>query len=201
VAPSRIERGLGAAMPADDRVPYFARLEMSWFKDLRLQWDAVNYHWQRGVVGFNLERQRDLLRGFGFEDAKPWQIIALVAAAALVWGLLVLGASRLRQSQTDAEVALWNALCRRLARAGLARAPEEGPLAYTHRAAKRWPQWAAVLERIGERYARLHYGPGIPERERLLAEMSADVGAIPGARALNQVSRPPTRLTEAETVE
>ncbi len=201
VAPSRIERGLGAAMPADDRVPYFARLEMTWFKDLRLQWDAVNYHWQRGIVGFNLERQRDLLRGFGFEDAKAWQIGALVAAAAFVWGLLVLGAGRLRQSRVDAEVALWSALCRRLGRAGLARSPEEGPLAYMSRAAQRWPQWAGVLERIGERYARLHYGPSNPARQRLLSELSADVGAIPGARTLNQASRSRTANREAETID
>jgi protein-glutamine gamma-glutamyltransferase len=201
VAPSRIERGLGAAMPADLRVPYFARLEMSWFKDLRLQWDAVNYHWQRGIVGFNLERQRDLLRGLGFEDAKAWQIVGLVAAAAFVWGLLVLGAGRLRQSHVDAEVALWSALCRRLGRAGLSRTPEEGPLAYMYRAAQRWPQWAGVLERIGERYARLHYGPSNSERARLLAELSADVGAIPGSRTLNQASRSRAAAREAETIE
>src|SRR5207244_976542 len=131
VAPSRIERGLGAALPAGELVPYFARLEMTWIKSLRLRWDAVNYQWQRGVVGFNLERQRDLLRDFGFEGARPWQIVAVFAGAIFIWGVLLLGAAQLRRSGVDAEVALWNALCRRLARSGLARAQEEGPLAYT----------------------------------------------------------------------
>src|SRR5207302_6342621 len=60
VAPSRVERGLGAALPQGEPVPYLARLDMTWIKSLRLQWDAVNYQWQRGVVGFNIERQRDL---------------------------------------------------------------------------------------------------------------------------------------------
>jgi transglutaminase-like putative cysteine protease len=202
VAPSRIERGLGAAMPADERVPYFARLEMTWIKDLRLQWDAVNYQWQRGIVGFNLERQRDMLRDLGVENARPWQLVALVAAAVLVWGLLVLGASRLRRSRLDAEVALWSALCRRLGRAGLARAPEEGPLAYTRRAGKRWPQWAGLLARIGERYAQLRYGPSDPKRERILAELKTDVGALPAARALNQALRATSAAaTQVELVE
>jgi protein-glutamine gamma-glutamyltransferase len=190
VAPSRIERGLGAAMAPGEPVPYFARLEMTWLKDLRLQWDAVNYQWQRGVVGFNIERQRDLLREFGFEGARPWHLVAVVAGAVFVWGMLVLGASQLRRSRVDAEVALWNALCRRLGRAGLSRAPEEGPLAYTRRAGERWPQCAGVLARIGERYAQLHYGPRDPGREQvLLAELKTGIGALPGPRTLTEASR------------
>ena len=202
VAPSRIEHGLGSAMAAGEPVPYFARLEMTWFKDLRLQWDAVNYQWQRGVVGFNIERQRDLLRELGFEDARPWQLVSVVAGAAFIWGILVLGAARLRRSRVDAEVALWNALCRRLARAGLARAPEEGPLAYTRRAGQRWPRWASALARIGERYAQLHYGPRDPKHERILAELKTGVEALPGPRALNESARS-TSVTPAqpETVE
>jgi transglutaminase-like putative cysteine protease len=202
VAPSRIEHGLGSAMAAGEPVPYLARLEMTWLKDLRLQWDAVNYQWQRGVVGFNIERQRDLLREFGFDDARPWQLVAVVAVAALIWGMLLLGATQLRRSRIDAEVALWNALCRRLGRAGLARAPEEGPLAYTRRAGQRWPRWAGVLARIGERYAQLHYGPPEPGREQILAEMKTGVKALPGPRALNESSRS-TSVTAAqpETIE
>jgi transglutaminase-like putative cysteine protease len=202
VAPSRIERGLGAALPAAEGVPYFARLEMTWIKSLRLKWDAVNYQWQRGVVGFNIERQRDLLRGFGFEDAQPWQIVAVFGGAVFVWGVLLLGAARLRRSSVDAEVALWNALCRRLARAGLARAPEEGPLAYTRRAGKRWPQWASMLARIGERYAELHYGPRDPKREQTLKELRTGVEALPGPRALIEASRSANvTTTTPETVE
>jgi protein-glutamine gamma-glutamyltransferase len=202
VAPSRIERGLGAALPAGERVPYFARLEMTWIKSLRLRWDAVNYQWQRGVVGFNIERQRDLLREFGFEGARPWQIVAAFAGVVFIWGVLLLGAAQLRRSGVDAEVALWNGLCRRLARAGLARAPEEGPLAYTRRAGKRWPQWAGVFARIGERYAQLHYGPSDPKREQMLKELRTGVEALPGPRALNEASRS-ANVTAAppETVE
>lgn len=189
VAPSRIERGLGAALPAGEQVPYFARLEMTWIKSLRLKWDAVNYQWQRGVVGFNIERQRNLLREFGLEDRQPWQLVAVFAGVVFVWGFLLLGAAHLRRSRVEAEVALWNVLCRRLARAGLVRAPEEGPLAYTGRAAKRWPRWASVLARIGERYAQLHYGPRDRRREQMLKELRTGVEALPGRRALIEAAR------------
>src|SRR5205807_3730026 len=167
VAPSRIERGLGAALPAGEPVPYFARLEMTWLKSLRLHWDAVNYQWQRGVVGFNLDRQRDFLRDVGLEGAHPWHLVALIAGAAFLWAIAVLCVVRLRRSRVDAEVALWHAACRRLARGGLERQLDEGPLAYAMRAAGRWPRWAASFLRMADVYALLRYGPPGPAPDKL----------------------------------
>ncbi|MGH8850965.1 MAG: transglutaminaseTgpA domain-containing protein [Casimicrobiaceae bacterium] len=184
VAPSRIERGIGAALPIGERVPYLARIEMTWLKSLRLRWDAVNYHWQRSFVGFNLERQRDFLRDIGMSGAPPWRVALLLGIAASLWGAAVLGLSRLRLSRVDAEVALWRAACRRLARAGLARRPDEGPLAYAARAAARWPARAALIGAIAERYAALRYGPASPRNAALVGELRASVGALPAARVL-----------------
>ena len=127
VAPSRIESGLGAALPQEEPVPYLARLDMTWLKNLRLHWDAVNYQWQRGVVGFNVQRQHDVLRDLGLERATPWQIVALVAAMVIVWGA---GIALARPGCTRAPRPggrLWTRLGRRLARAGLPRRPARGP--------------------------------------------------------------------------
>ena len=184
VSPSRIERGLGAALPAGEPVPYLARLEMTWLKSLRLQWDAVNYQWQLGIVGFNIERQRDFLREFGLDDPRPVQLVFVITFAALGWGMTVLGFARLRRTRTAPEVALWGRACRRLARAGLARRPDEGPLDYAERAAARWPGWSASLRAIGDCYAQLHYGPGSEQRSALLAKLRASVAALPAARTL-----------------
>jgi transglutaminase-like putative cysteine protease len=183
VAPSRIERGLGAALPASERIPYLARVEMTWLKSLRLHWDSVNYHWQRGFVGFNLERQRDFLRDIGLKGAPPWRLVALLAAAAFVWGIAVLGFSRLRRSPVDAEVTLWRAACRKLARAGL-----EGPLAYADRAAARWPAIAALIGGIAERYALLRYGPAAARSAEMVGELRRSVGALPAARELRAMT-------------
>lgn len=184
VAPSRIERGLGAALPAGEPVPYLARMEMTWLKSLRLQLDAINYQWQRGVVGFNIERQRDFLRNLGLEDPRPVQLVLVIALTTFVWGMAVLGLARLRRMQAAPEVALWGRACRRLARAGLARRPDEGPLDYAERAAARWPRWSALLHTIGESYAQLHYGPRGEQRSAVLARLRASVEALPAARTL-----------------
>ena len=184
VAPSRVERGLGAALPSGEQVPYLARLDMTWLKSLRLHWDAINYQWQRSVVGFNLERQRNLLRDFGLDLVRPWEIVVLAAVALLVWGAAVLAFSRMRTMHADPAVTLWSRTCRRLARAGLQRRPEEGPLAYTERAALRWPQCGALLRRIGEGYASLRYGPEDGSRDALIATLRAGVASLPPARVL-----------------
>jgi transglutaminase-like putative cysteine protease len=181
VAPSRIERGLGAALPQGEPVPYLARLEETWLKTLRLRWDAVNYQWQRGVVGFNLQRQRDVLRDLGLEAARPWHIVAMAGALVFLWGLAILGFARARHARTDPAVALWSRLCRRLGRAGLPRAPSEGPLAYANRAAAHWPQSRALLQRIGETYAALRYGPGDTRRAELIAKLRASIASLPNA--------------------
>ena len=162
VAPSRIERGLGAALPAGEPVPYLARMEMTWLKSLRLHWDAVSYQWQRGVVGFDVRRQRDLLREFGFDNPRPVQLAA--------------------------ELALWGRACRRLARAGLARRPDEGPIDFADRAATRWPQCSVALLRIGELYARLRYGPEREQRAALLVRLRVSVDSLPSVRKLRAQS-------------
>jgi transglutaminase-like putative cysteine protease len=184
VAPSRIERGIGAALPQGEPVPYLARVDMTWLKTVRLHWDAINYQWQRSVVGFNLQRQRDALHDLGLADARPWQLVALGGAVVLAWGFAVLMLVRARHARADPVSALWAKLCRRLARAGLPRQPSEGPLAYTQRAAARWPRWSAALAHIGETYAVLRYGQRDAASESRIAALRASIAALPGARQM-----------------
>lgn len=191
VAPARIERGLGAALPLSEQVPYLARLDMTWLKSLRLYWDALNYEWQGSVVGFNIERQRDFFRDLGLRGSQPWQIVALVAATAFAWALGLLALSRARQAQQDPAVALWARMGRHLARAGLPRRPDEGPLAYAARAALRWPRWGDALRRIGESYAVLRYGPQDGARAEHIAALRASVASLPAPRTLRAAAPVP----------
>ena len=85
VSPSRIEIGLGGALPAQERVPFLARLDASWLKSLQLTWDAINHDWRRNIVGFNYERQRSLWRDWRLDRFAPWQIAAMAAAAVFAW--------------------------------------------------------------------------------------------------------------------
>jgi transglutaminase-like putative cysteine protease len=190
VAPSRIEGGLGAALPQGEPVPYLARLDMTWIKNLRLHWDAVNYQWQRGIVGFNVQRQRDLWHDLGLDGVRGWQLVAIAAGMLMVWGVGLLWLGRWLVHRRDPVLAIWTRLCHRLARAGLPRRPHEGPLAFAERAAARWPQWRGLLQRSATTYALLRYGPFDATRGERISALRAGIAALPGARALRSTATP-----------
>jgi transglutaminase-like putative cysteine protease len=196
VAPSRIQLGLGGALPAGEPVPLLARLDSSLLRELQLAWDAINHGWRRHVVGFNYERQRSMWQNLAIDHVEPWQIVATVAGAALFWSALLLGWLAWRNRREDRVRAVWDGLCVRLARAGLPRAAHEGPLAFAARAAGRWPEFAAAFGVIGESYAALRYGPPTARqpdaRGRLpaLARLERAIAVLPSPKSLRSAPLP-----------
>ena len=193
VAPSRIERGFASALPAGEPVPLFARLDGGWLKDLGLVWDAVNHGWRTHVVDFNYQQQRALWRELSLDLFAPWQVAVAVFAIGGLWGAAVLLWMARRRRRKERALVLWDDVCRRLARAGLARQPHEGPLAFSQRAATRWPQFAIVFAAIGEAYAKLRYGsitPGSRDRAALLATLEHAIGALPSPSRLRGAAQP-----------
>jgi protein-glutamine gamma-glutamyltransferase len=191
VAPSRIERGLGAALPASEFVPLFARLDQSLLKDLQLAWDAFNYDWRRHVLGFNYTKQHSLWRDWNLDRFPAAVLAALVAAIAGLWGAVTLGAlAWWRRRSGDRARVLWDALCRRLAHAGLPRQAPEGPFAYGARASARWPEFSVAFQVIADSYAQLRYGPAptTPGTERnrnaALARLARAIEVLPAPAVL-----------------
>ncbi|MFO1314147.1 MAG: DUF3488 and transglutaminase-like domain-containing protein [Burkholderiales bacterium] len=186
VAPSRIEIGLGGALPAGEPVPFLARLDVTWIKSVQLAWDAFNHDWRRNVVGFNRDRQRSLWRDWRLDQFAPWQSVVLVTAIVFAWGGLVVGWLMWRRRRQERALVLWDDLNHRLARAGLPRQPHEGPLAFAGRAARRWPQFAIAFAAIGESFATLRYGAVPVERERdaLIATLERAIEVLPAPAAL-----------------
>ena len=190
VSPSRIENGLGGALPSFERVPFLARLDASWMKNVRLTWDAFNHEWRRNVVGFNYERQRSLWREWRLDALQPWQIAAMAAAALFAWAGLLAGWLLFRRRRQERALVLWDDLCRRLARAGLPRQGHEGPVAFAQRAAQRWPQFAIAFAAIGQSFATLRYGNVAAPRQRdaLVATLQRAIEVLPAPAALRQAA-------------
>ena len=191
VAPSRIERGLGAALPSSEFVPMLARLDGSLLKDLELAWDAFNHDWRRHVVGFNYTKQRSLWRDWKLDRLPPAVVVALVAALVAAWGAATLAAlAWARRRNSDRARVLWDGLCRRLAHAGLPRQPPEGPLAYGARASARWPEFAVAFRVISDSYAQLRYGPAPStrgaqrRRDAAIARLARAIDILPAPAAL-----------------
>jgi hypothetical protein len=192
VSPSRIASGLGGAFPASEFVPLLARLDQGWFKGMQLAWDAINHDWRRHVVGFNYERQRSLWHDLSMDQLAAAWVTAIVALLVALWGGGMLGLlAWWRRRDSDRSRVLWDAVCRRLAHAGLPRQPHEGPIAYAARASARWPDFAVAFRVIGDSYATLRYGPpssdGGRGRESALARLARAIDVLPAPATLRAV--------------
>ncbi len=159
IAPSRIQSGLAAALPDATALPFMVRNPPEWLRDLRMNWDALANQWNQWVLGYNTERQFAFLTRMGMEDI-TWQKMALemLAGIAVLVGVFTLVLlRRLVARQTDTVQALWLKICRKLEKAGLPRAPHEGPMEYAERVAAARPERAADMRDLAARYVSLRY--------------------------------------------
>jgi transglutaminase-like putative cysteine protease len=160
VAPARVQAGAAAAVPRGETLPLLLRSEFRWLHRARLTWDSFANSWNQVVLGYTLERQRDLMQRIGFDDA-TWQNMAMVmllvtGAITLLLALLML--RKLRAQRPDPVTVAYARFCRRLARRGVTRHPSEGPDAFSKRASAAYPELAAAIASISALYIRLRYG-------------------------------------------
>ncbi len=157
VAPTRVERGLTAALPAVEVPAALAGLHRPWFREIRHAWEALNNGWNQWVLGYNLERQLRLLSSLSPHLAgRAWQI----TVAALLAGLALMAwiAWRGGKGRTRDEAARLYARCTaRLARLGLTRGATEGPQAFARRVAVARPDLAQAVTEISRLYERARY--------------------------------------------
>lgn len=160
VSPLRVESGIAAAVPAGEPLPLLVRSNLQWLRQLRLTWDSLANTWNQWVLGYNPERQRRLLSRAGIDDA-TWRTLAviLIAATGLVMLVLsVLVLRRLTSAVHDPVRRAYLRFCAKLAKKGLLRQPEEGPLDYATRIRSARPDLAAAVAVITETYVALRYG-------------------------------------------
>lgn len=157
VAPQRIESGI-SAVPAAEALPVLARRDFSLLRKLYLNWDAVNNGWNQWVLGYNKQRQMELLSRLTGSQLS-WQdlavaLIAFVSSVLLAISLLLLKG---RHGNTDPLQRLYAEFLRKLEKAGLKRHRHEGPKDFGRRAAHRLPGQAHAIEDITDTYINLRY--------------------------------------------
>lgn len=156
--PLRLDAGLARALPAGNAMPLLMRPEFEWLRGLRYNWEALTHQWNLMVLGYNPDRQRELLSLLGVKGA-DW--LELTSALLAVLGIFVLGlfAWMLRgMARPDPVQRAWNQFCGKLGAKGVARAPHEGPRDYSERAARNLPSAGEPIRRIAALYMALRYG-------------------------------------------
>jgi len=158
--PGRLDRSMAAAVPQASALPLLMRPELEWLRGVRDRWEATVHKWNVWVLGFNPERQRELMASVGVRDA-DWRALTAALFAFLGALTLVLLAWSLRRfARPDPVQRAWRAFCRKLAARGVERAPSEGPRDFSARAARALPAARHAILRIGSLYIALRYGAG-----------------------------------------
>jgi transglutaminase-like putative cysteine protease len=182
VAPSRIERGIDAALSAGESLPALLRLE-NWstlFVRLRFRWEAINNAWDQWILGYDPERQREFMNKLGMKDGDWRQMVSIMALLCGIALLLVTCRALIRRVKPAPEVRIWRRFCARLERFGIRRDPWEGPLDLAARVEREKPGIAPLVRRASGHFAELRYGAGHHEYEHLkaLRDCTRELAAI-----------------------
>jgi len=137
--------------------------------------DFMRRQWNRLVLGFNAERQKNLLAPLGIDDADPWQLVTAFAAGsalallATLWFLL-----HEHRDRSDPLLTAWRAFTARLRRAGIDKRLDEPPLSFGQRAAELAPKQAEHLLSVSGRYAQWRYA-GLALTDEEQRELARDL--------------------------
>jgi transglutaminase-like putative cysteine protease len=156
--PGRVESGLARAVPQASTLPLMMRPQLEWLRGVRDRWEALAHKWNVWVLGYNPERQRELMSLAGVRDADWRKLTATLFAFLGAMTVVLLAWSLKRLARPDPVQKAWRAFCRKLAARGIERSPYEGPRDYATRAASALPAARRAILRIGALYIALRYG-------------------------------------------
>jgi hypothetical protein len=168
VAPERVDEGIGAALPGSVRADLPLLGTSPWFGQLAFGWDALNAQWDRWVLAFGPEQQNALLGRLGFDSPslRDLALVCIVTVSSLLLLYTWLSLRERDRAQDPLEQS-WQLLCRRLARLGRPRRPNETPGEYAAAVIAARPELAAALASLTALYLRLRY-ECVPGRAEVL---------------------------------
>jgi transglutaminase-like putative cysteine protease len=146
----------------------FTLFKKSFFQ-LRQMWDAVNHGWNQWVLGFDQTQQERLLKALGLQEGGWKNLIALLLVVLIVLVTLIsVGLLLQRPYQRDPVQRHYQRFCAKLARRGIVRRADEGPLDFATRAGEALPSLGEAIQAITRLYVGLRYQPA--DERPLLAE-------------------------------
>jgi protein-glutamine gamma-glutamyltransferase len=169
VEPGRLDRGILDLLPEAGSAQARLVRRSTWLTALVQRWDAANAWWTEHVVKFDFRSQIGILESLGIDSPDARDLGWAFAAGLLLWmAWIAWEYGRSPGGPPQDRVALAYArLCRKLAKAGLGRAPHQGPLAYADTVSLRRPDLASSLRPLLEQYAHLRFGSGSHDPDEL----------------------------------
>ncbi|MDE2440564.1 MAG: DUF3488 domain-containing transglutaminase family protein [Betaproteobacteria bacterium] len=158
VSPTRVETGIVDALPFGEPLPAIVQWRASWLRTLRYRWEALNNAWNQHILGYDPQRQRELLSRLGLPET-DWRSLAtllgiictLLVAAMAAWTLH-------RPPPIDPALRLWQKALGQLARRQVDCAAWETPMAVAQRVREQCPELAETFQNVVDAYLQVRYG-------------------------------------------
>ncbi len=128
------------------------------FIKIQNQWDAINHQWNQWVVGFNQQRQQELINKLGLNNFRWSWSIALVVSLILPILLILIYNNYRDRNRVDPLLKHYQRFCNKLAKKGIAIKPSESPQSIANRVSKQLPHLQDSIKRITQLYHHLRYG-------------------------------------------
>lgn len=171
VAPERIELGAQAIQQLSAKGVSIGQLSMSaakrllapsWLRQLwqhlAWRWDAVNSKWNIWVMEYGRVAQFELLKKIGI-NTPNWFNAVMTMATGITLCLLLMSALWMhRRQKRDPVAKVYHKFCNKLEKAGLQRAPTEGPLDFSRRSIHKRADLRDPILHITAAYIELRYG-------------------------------------------
>ena len=174
-APERIDSGIASALPSTADLPFLVRTDSAWLRSLRDRVEALSHAWDIWVLGYNLQRQQDLMRRAGLEPSDWQALVAVLVASAVLWQLAVWVLPQWRRRPLSHVDRVWRRLLRHLKRRGFEQGASEGALAFSERVGAVRSDWHTALGALAGRYTHLKYGRPSDDRARQTNELERAV--------------------------
>ncbi len=168
VSPSRIDNGIASALSDVSELPILARHDYPLLRKLYLNWDSVNNGWNQWVIGYNEQKQFELLRkllgnNYSLQNLLLW-LISSITLAMLIIAYFLLRTSRIYLDPTQK---LYRKYLTKMKHASLVPRTAEGAKDFAARAALLLPAQTECIKEIGEIYNGLRYGKNLSEDQLL----------------------------------
>ena len=137
--------------------PDTTQLYRGWLQATR-HWDAINHQWNQWVLGFDQNRQQQLLQRLGLGELNVGSIIALMMALLVaILGLLLLFLLYQQQKNSDPLQQAYQQFCRRLSKRGVDLPIWLGPQQRCQRAMAQLPLQRHEIKALFQHYIALRY--------------------------------------------
>jgi transglutaminase-like putative cysteine protease len=159
VSPDRIEYGIASALPDSNLLPLISRQDYPVLKKLYLNWDAVSNAWNQWVLGYDQQKQLELLKNILNKNI-VWEDLGLILVGTMIAIMLLISYFLLRNNSVaiDPIKKTYRQFLKKLSRVGVIKSAHEGAISFGERAAKTLPIQSVEIQEISALYSSIQYG-------------------------------------------